>query len=262
MFELYGCYFYYAGFDSEAYDLVFANVETSRIVSLEAARNVNTIRSKRNHTHLITSITYEDAPISFEAEIVTSDGSPLPDEIVPYVERELFSRTEYGELFNISEYGKSQVYINCVLTNPEKIESEAGIIGFKCVVTTDSSMAWEETTTVTPTMSGSSSKTFSVDVDTDMPGYTYPKVTFTIGSSGGDVTLYNNTDDATRFTSFTGLAPNSTFVMDSRINYISGNQYARFSDRNFIRLKDGTNNFFLTGDVTSITFEFNNRKYI
>ena len=100
----------------------------------------------------------------------------------------------------------------------------------------------------------------TIDVDTDINDFTYPKVTFTMGSSGGDVIISNNSDDSARLTKFVGLSPNTTIIMKGDINYISGQNYIKFTGRNFPRLVDGKNIFTVSGDVSSITFEFNNRR--
>ncbi|MBP5463032.1 MAG: hypothetical protein J6Y20_13060 [Lachnospiraceae bacterium] len=100
----------------------------------------------------------------------------------------------------------------------------------------------------------------TINVDTDINDFTYPKVTFTMGSRGGDVIISNNSDDSTRLTKFVGLSPNTTIIMKGDINYISGQNYIKFTGRNFPRLVDGENIFTVSGDVSSITFEFNNRR--
>jgi phage-related protein len=91
----------------------------------------------------------------------------------------------------------------------------------------------------------------------------YPKVTIQTGSSGGDIQIINFTDDTTRATSFVSLSPNITLTMrGDGINYISGDYYQKFSNKNFIRLLDGENTLNITGDVKKITFEFQNRRYL
>lgn len=90
----------------------------------------------------------------------------------------------------------------------------------------------------------------------------YPKVTITTGDIGGDITIVNNTDSDIRLTSFVDLLPSTTFYMNGKTNYISGNYYEKFSDKNFIRLLDGTNNLSVIGDIKSIVFEWQNMRYL
>ena len=103
---------------------------------------------------------------------------------------------------------------------------------------------------------------FTAGIDTDMEEYVYPKVTIQMGSSGGDVIIANNNDDSTRLTKFIGLGELATVVMKGELNYVSGQYYEKFADRNFIRLLDGENTLTIIGDVESITFEYSARRVL
>jgi len=147
MFDLYGCYFMYGDFNSEDYDLVFGNMDTSRLMALEASKNINTVRSRKHNVHYVNRVSYVDEPISFEAEIFTRDTTPIMLEDLPVIEHALFNRQSYTKLYQIMSHERDPVYINCILTNPEKIENLSGIVGYKFVVNMDSVMAWEEAST-------------------------------------------------------------------------------------------------------------------
>ena len=124
-------------------------------------------------------------------------------------------------------------------------------------------MFWQDAIEKTFTVnnaSASDTSIISIDVDSDIDDYIYPKVTFTLGSGGGNVIFINNTDDSTRFTKFVGLSANSTITMKGELNYISGQYYEKFSTRNFIRLLDGTNNITVQGNVKTVKVEFQNRR--
>ena len=136
-----------------------------------------------------------------------------------------------------------------------------GIVGYKVVIVMDSVMAWEDAQTQRFSLSGSTN-TCTVNVDSDINDYIYTTVAITTGSSGGEIVIYNNTDDATRTTRFVGVPANTTFYMDSTVNHISNLTYSYFKDRNYIRLLNGANNFYVLGNVTSIAFTFNNRKFL
>lgn len=260
MFDFYGCYFEYDGFNSMDYDLIFANVDTSRIISLESEREVNVVKSRKNYTDYMTQVPYNDSIIQFDAEILKSDGTVIAETDVPLIEKILFSRSKFGRLKQFEFNEKRPVYINCIFVNPERIEVVGGVVGFKFTVITDSIMAWEEEHTQVVT--DLSINTFIVKVVSDMPDYIYPIVTITTGSEGGNLTIYNNTDSATRFTSFSNLPAATTFTMNGELKHIPKEMYEYFSDRNFIRLLDGDNSFFVNGDVARISFTFSNRRYI
>jgi len=100
----------------------------------------------------------------------------------------------------------------------------------------------------------------TVPVDTDFREYIYPKVTITMGGTGGDVTIVNNTDDSTRLTQLVGISPYATVIMKGELNYVSGQYYEKLATRNFIRLLDGENKLMVLGDVDSIEFEYSARR--
>lgn len=174
------------------------------------------------------------------------------------------------------EFYESNVpyYLNCRFIRPEKLESVAGVVGYKFTVECDSAMAWRNPSVIEWSFSDNSSiaeseiadvfnTTVTVDVDTDIRDYVYPKVTVTTGDVGGDIMISNLTDDPTRVTAFVGLTPNITFTMNGNgINYISGDNYLKFSNRHFIRLLDGENTLSLYGDISGLKIEFQNQRYL
>ena len=128
----------------------------------------------------------------------------------------------------------------------------------------DSPLAWQEASTRTFTLTGgeNASVVIALAVDTDLKDYIYPKVTITTGSTGGDVTISNNSDSASRLTSFEDLSANTEIIMYEKIGMISGQNYSKFSNKNFVRLLDGDNRISILGDVVRIQFEWQNRRYL
>lgn len=127
-------------------------------------------------------------------------------------------------------------------------------------------MAWQDSVTYEYDLGHideSSNSVITVSPDSDLNDYIYPTVTITMGSVGGDIYITNNTDDSSRLTSFVGLTPYATIIMKGDgINYISGDNYTKFYNRNFIRLVDGNNDLTIIGNIEVISFEFQNRRYI
>ncbi len=79
----------------------------------------------------------------------------------------------------------------------------------------------------------------SVDIDTDVGGYTYPEVTITVGQTGGDIIIVNTIATPARLTKFVNISPNITLTLKGELNYISGQNYAKFANQNLVRLLDG-----------------------
>lgn len=276
--EISGSHFIYNGVASKSHSLVFANVDTSRFINLSGDVASVTIFSKQDGRNHFIDENLSDSPIVFEAEVVTDDDHALSVHSRREIEKWLFHQPNYRKLYideDCDSFAETyeavngeykQLYLNCRFVNPSKIESAAGVVGYKFSVECDSRFAWQDPTTFAfeLTSNGESSNTvIDVVTDTDSRDYIYPKVTITMGEVGGDIIISNLTDDATRTTSFSGLTQNITFVMNGNgVNYVSGDNYSKFSNRNFIRLLDGENRLSLYGDIVGIKFEFQNQRYL
>lgn len=272
--DLSGCYFEYNGTSSRKYGLIFAHVNTEELDQLSGEIESSVIFNKKNKYNYFTGESFENSPLKFEAEIVTDNDEVINHFVRREVEKWLFHQIDYCKLYTerpCDVYGEvhemingmqKRLYLNCRLVNPKKIESGAGLVGYRFTVECDSCMAWQDPVIYEYSLSDSNSL-LTINVDTDLKDYIYPKVTIQTGSSGGDIKIFNSTDDATRVTSFVDVSPNITITMrGDGINYISGDYYQRFLNKNFIRLLDGENQINITGNVKKITFEFQNRRYL
>lgn len=273
--DLYG-HFNYAGRSSRNLGLIIANVETDRFTSLSGTIESTTVFDKANKRNYIVGTNYSESPLSFEIDIVTDDNRPLWPYERRRIEKWLFLQRDYcklysdlfedfdNETFDVVDGGKKQLYLNCRFANPEKLEYNGGIIGYRCTLESDSGFLWQEPITKVfnlPNISPDDSTIIELNIDTDINDYTYPKVTFDIGESGGDIVVFNDSDDPSRQTKFIDVLPNDFLTMKGEINQITGIGYDKFSGQNFIRLLDGVNRICVTGDVSQITFEWQNRRY-
>lgn len=275
MADIYGSHFEFGGVSSRQYSLVIANVDTSRMAQLCGTKEGVTIFSKNAKKRYLVDDDYANSPVSFEIEIVTENGRRLETVERRQIEKWLFNHRAYRKLYlDIAddEFGETYEYVdgkllrnylNCRFINPEKVEYQGGVVGYKATLEADSSMFWQDATVKTfPIHNNSStaSAIITVNVDTDMDEYIYPKVTIQMGSDGGDITIANNSDDSTRFTSFTGIGAFATLIMKGELNYVSGQYYEKFYQRNFIRLLDGENKLMVRGNIDSIEIEYSSRR--
>ena len=276
--ELSGNFFEYNGISSRLYGLIFANAETDRYVSLAGEVKTKTIFNKKNKRNYYIGEEYADSPIQFDAEIVVANDGSLDRFQRMEIERWLFHQPGYRKLYidnecdfeaETSEFvngEQKRLYLNCRFVNPDKIEGNGGIAGYRFVVECDSCMAWQDEVVYEyelPNNLSTSSSTIYIDVNSDLEDYVYPKVTIQTGSVGGNIQIINNTDNTTRPTSFVDLPANAVITMKGDgVNYISGEYYLKFSNKNFIRLLNGENVIIVTGNVTKLEFEFQNRRYM
>lgn len=277
MADIYGSHFEYAGVSSRGYGLIIANVQTSRYTRVAGSiAGVSVFSKSAKKRHLIDD-DYADFPLSYEVEIITDNEKGIELHERREVEKWLFNKHGYrklyldiaddahGETYEIIDGLQKQLYMNCRFVNPERLEYNGGIIGYRATLEADSGMWWQDAVTKSFTVdntSSSSTAIITVGVDTDLDDYTYPKVTITMGSSGGDIIIANNTDDSTRLTEFVGLSAYASVVLKGELNYVSGQYYEKFNKQNFPRLLDGENKFTITGNVAAISFEFSNRRVL
>lgn len=275
MADMYGSHFEFAGTSSRQWGLIIANVNTSRMIQLGGAKEGVTIFSKSANKRYLIDDDYSSSPISFDVEIVTDSDKCLELTERRQIEKWLFNHRDYRRLYldvDDDKYGETYEYIdgvqkrnylNCRLINPERVEGNGGIVGYKATLEADSSMFWQDAITKKYTVNNSSAnavKNITVSVDTDLDEFIYPAVTIQIGSVGGNITISNNNDDSSRLTRFIDMSPRSSVTMKGELNYISDQYYLKFADRNFIRLLDGENTLTVSGNVESIEFEYSARR--
>lgn len=275
MADIYGSLFEYGGVSSVQYGLIIVNVNTNRMTNLYGQRESVTIFSKSANKLYLIDDDHSSSPLVFDIEIVTEDGRCLDKEERRQIEKWLFNRRSYrklyidlscddrGETYEYVDGVQKRNYLNCRLINPEKLEGNGGIVGYKATLEADSQMFWQdpiEQSFNVNNSSSSSSSNITVTIDTDLEEYVYPKVTIQMGSSGGEIIIINNDDDSARQTKFVDIGANATIVMKGDLNYVSGQYYEKFSGRNFIRLLDGSNTLTIKGNVKTISFEYSARR--
>lgn len=242
-----GCHFIYAGVSSRQYSLRFANFETSEKLQLNGSFSAATVFNSRNERKYIVANKYEDSALAFEVEILNDKERALSVGEQREIARWLFNKNDYnklyidmaddigGETYEIIGGKVKQFYLNCRFINPVKVWGNGGIVGYRCSVECDSYMLWQDAISVTKSLS-TGDNTFKLNINSDGEDYIYPKVTFKINESGGELRIINRTDDESRITSFKALTPEITFSMNSETNFITGENYLKFHDKNFIRL--------------------------
>lgn len=271
--DIYGSHFEYASTSSRVYGLIIANIETSRFTQLNGTIEGVSVFNKSVKKRYLIDNDYTGFPISYEVEIITDDDSTLDVSKRREVEKWLFNKHDYrkfyvdiaddtdGETFEIINGEQRRLYLNCRFINPERIEYNGGVVGYRATLEADSGMWWQDPVTDKQGLpSNTTTHTVSTFVDTDIDDYTYPKITIKTGSNSGDVTIVNNTDDDARLTKFVNVPANATIIINSELNSVNGQYYEKFTKKNFPRLLNGENVFTVLGNVIEITFQFSNRR--
>lgn len=275
MADFYGSHFEYGDVSSRRYGLIIVNINTDRITQFGGSTESISFFNNKAKKRYIVDDDYSGYPLSFDIEIVTENERCLDQSERRKIEKWLFNRRDYrkfyldigddciGDTFEFVEGVMKRNYLNCRFVNPSKIEGNGGIIGFKATLEADSGLLWQDAIDKTFSVGNAYediSSIITVNVDSDMDDYIYPKVTITMGGVGGDVIISNNSDDETRLTKFVDISPYATIIMNGELNYISGQYYEKFNKQNFIRLLDGANRITVLGNVDTLEIEFSNRR--
>lgn len=278
MADMYGTYFEYGGVSSTPHGLVIANVESTRFTQVAGTIAGVTIFNKSGKRNYLIDDDYSGSPLSFEVDIVNKDGDTLSKTRRREIEKWLFNRHNYRKLYllvddecdpdrdvgtEVINGETKRLYMNCRFLNPSYLEYNGGIVGYRVTLETDCGYWWQDAVTYTRNLNHSNSNVvtdFTIKVDTDIDDYTYPRIRIVMGSSGGDVTFINHTDDSSRLTKFTDLAAGATLIIDSEYNYINDQYYLKFYKQFFPRLLDGDNSLSVQGNVQSISITFSNRR--
>jgi len=274
MVDIYGSYFEYGGELSREYGLILANMDTARNLRLSGEINGVTVFNKKNARSYLVDQDYRNSPVSFDVEFFTYDQSPLQMKTMRQIEKWLFQRRRFQKLYiagdsdfmaeasEIIDGVEKRLYLNCRFSNPERIEHDGGIVGFKATLEADNGFWWQDP--VIKQFDATNDNLYTVTVDTDIDAYTYPKITIRTVTSSPTLTICNLTDDEGRVMLIDQITAGKELVINSELNYISTRtSFTSVMDQNFPRLLDGENQISITGDeVESVTIEFQNRRML
>lgn len=274
MADIYGSHFEYGGISSRKYGLIIANLSTTRNTSVSGDINGVTVFNKATKARHLIEDDYSSSPMSIPVDIVIDGDCPIGREERREIEKWLFNRHEYiplyldveddcyGDTYEVIDGIQKRLYFNCRFVNPTRLEYNGGVSGYSVTMETDIGMWWQDSIIKTFEPDTSSPSVITVEVDTDLDDFTYPKVTITTGEIGGTISIVNSSDDSSRLTKFVELPAHSTFVIDGNVNFVTRVYYSKFYNRNFPRLVDGENQISIIGDVSAITFEYQNRRFL
>lgn len=95
--DLYGCHFEYAGVSSRLYDLIIANVTTTRNVALAGTTQSISVFNKKEKKKYYIDTSYNDSPLQLEIEVVSE--RPFKQSELRKIEKWLFYQSDYKKLY-------------------------------------------------------------------------------------------------------------------------------------------------------------------
>lgn len=283
--EFYGMRFEYDGVSSRLYDLMIASVSKSRDMSVSGKATVVTMHNRRPTANYYLNTRWDKGNLVFDMEFVSERALTEAEQraITKWLFRTDGYKRMYFELlddeqaewFDIVDGETVRTYLNCILTEPEKIDGFGGVCGYKCKAVCDAPNAWSDeiAAEAEPDLSSYSVNTdgeeytFNIYVNSDMGEYIYPELIVTTSGTMADGSspafrVWNETDSSTRITGMDGLGQGVTVTMDGQTNYISDGLYEKFTLPYFLRLMDGMNELHVKGSVSKIGVIWRNRRYL
>lgn len=260
MANIYGCHFEYAGVSSRSYNLIIANVETERYRNLSGDISSVTIFNRNHKKRYLVGTDYSESALSFDVDIVTDNDECIGQLERREIERWLFNKHSYnkfyvdmsddidGETYEIVNGLQRRLYLNCRFINPEKLEYNGGIVGYRVTLEADSNLWWQDGIKLTCPVRSNAGNIITIDVDSDIDDYTYPVIAI-YPNGNSTFTIVNTTDDPNRETVLTNLSSGRRYYINCELNQvleaeISTNfvtSYDKLLRQNFPRLVNGRN---------------------
>jgi phage-related protein len=257
--RFYASSFQYNGVPSEKYGLEISELGGDG-ESSSSASNQMEVYDRRIYRRA-TPFFYGLSPsenLSFDISI-NSLGEDIDTEKSKIIQAWLFSQRTYKKLF-IIQPDMTNSYYNCFFNNPEIVQVGSAIRGYKATVVCDSPYGWKYPKTLTNNYTGvtvDSTFTFYNSSD-DKGAYLYPSLVLTMNTTGGTITITNESDSF-RVTSFTGLSASEVITIDSSLQILTSstglNRMSNFNKK-FLRLVPGVNNIRVQGNIQKLEMTY------
>jgi phage-related protein len=220
--------------------------------------------------------------LEFPVSITTTEME-LSAEDAALTQKWLFGQQTYKKL-QIQQEDMATSYFNCFLVDPQIIRAGNIIRGFTCTVKCDAPFAWGFEKTISYDYTSFNNNPVGVTVIINNISenlyYTYPIITFTMNTVGGDFAIRNLNDidpsipgDNGRSFQFGGLwvdkfgnsfilphlSPNEVMTVNHGLQTLSSSAgFKRLNSFNkkFFRLLPGYNKLAVVGNIKNLTFKY------
>ncbi len=238
-----GYSFTYDGIPSEKYNLYLFYISASDIAQTNEKYSPRLMTLPQSYNKVLSGYEPSD-PLSFEIYVTSEE--PIDAHKRRQINKWLMGRNEFKE-FRVHQPDLLSVSYRCIFT-----EQETVYIGnnhyLRLVAYCDSQYQYGTPQIINKNVNGLIE--FDYYNKSDVYDYIYPTVEITMGSSGGNVTITNHTDNDRVF-QFTGLSGSEVLNIDNKNKIIkSSTLIYRLSNFNkkWFRFKDGLNSLSMNGN--------------
>ena len=248
--------FTYNGKSSEPYGLRFLIMNTEENKEIGGVLEYTTFKNNKAPNTIIQDTNYNSV---FEIEVEMISEHKLDDNI-DEIYAWLLNQPNFRKLYIDNN---DDFYYNCVFTSASYISESTsegyGIYGIKATMKCDSTFMWKEVE-----YTYTSAELLNIVTHENISNvreYTYPTLIIKTGSTGGNITVQNVSDN-NRLTTFTGTLANDTITLSYYPalvgSYLNDNDelvYESFNKK-FFRLLQGTNKIGIVGNISEITLKY------
>lgn len=254
----YASNFIYDGIMSSEYGL---RITSTSDTDSTAGANVNLFTQELYRRPKILLLGVQQSPV-LEIPFTINVENELSASEESVVSNWLFGGMNYKKL-QVVQPDMQYVYYNCILKDKQTDRVGNIVRGYTGVISCDSPFAWEYPRTVTHTydpMGYIADETIEIINTSGNADYTYPTITITMNVFGGDISIINTSESATREFALTGLLPNEVLTVNSDLQTItstlSTNRLVDMEncDYTWVRYIKGINNMKVEGNISSISF--------
>jgi len=254
-----GYSFIFDGIASDAFGLSIAYLNDFDWKQASGGSNsLTTDQLTRSAAAILLNV--EQSPVlKFNIDIVSENKLDMQELIT--IKNWLFGSKEYKKLQIVSD-GFAGTYFNCFLMPENDFMFATGFHGISCSVECDSPYVMEFSKKKVYTYTGESSTQRFFNVTADLQEIK-PKITFKMNGAG-NFSITNQSYNNLLF-AWDSLLDEETITCDCMTGIItSSTQLRRFFNFNktFLKLKNGVNTLLFTGNISELTFEYQNRKRI
>jgi hypothetical protein len=246
----------YDTFVSSNFGLTIASLDSNGITNSNQGSEISPIVKKliRNPKEYVYG--FEQSPVLEFDFTITSELS-LSAQDRDYIASKLFGQQQVGKL-QIVQDDLTSIHYEGIFTKSETIFIGNVQQGWKCHFRSFSPFAYGEQITVTKSYYDVVSDTINVMNLSRNAYYTYPLLTFTMNSYGGDILIQNNSEDSRQFI-FTGLSAYEVITTDNERQILTtstGLKRVEKFNLKWLRLIPGLNELYFLGNIANFTLSY------
>jgi len=237
--------FTYDGISSDKFGLFLCELDNNDINQINETYTVNTLISPLTKEHIFMGYQTIDA-LTFE--IIIASDKIIDAYTRSKINQWLIGRNGFKE-FRINAPDYADTFFRCIFTKQETIYIGGYNYALKLTAVCDS--PYQYGSSVITDYIANENRNIIINNKSDIDGYIYPNITFTMSETGGNISIINISDNSREF-KFTGLSGNESITVDNEKKIITSSlgvyRLGAFNKK-WLRFVSGINTLNITGEA-------------